>query len=447
MKFAHEFKEALGREGYPAHWIDSAIPYSQLKKCLKKVQQELRGLGLEPETLQQLLAAHAVSAEGDTVPVAKYNLDASGSHMLRPRLSFFVQLKDGVVVDAALSPASRAFLQKFAAARGTFPSVAQGLGVQPGTNLSDHGLNEPSSMVNAYLNKCSLASAQPGDTGGQPHRVEVPLVFDSEFFDILQNDVTGLDALQRQEQRIMKADITDLGRDISTVTRPSRFAKTDLSRWRELFELYVHAQVFFSTQEREHGPRRSGKALKQLVWFQKEINDRKLAEHFKLSASRDAYSRFLKLNATLLQNLKFQEINQTAITKILKKFDKRTSLGVSRTFPTVINSRAFIAESVAKDICAVVTQELITVVPRFEDYMCPICLSIAWLPRELKRQCPLCREGVVLEADLSNLDRDLEKFLRRYFRKETSEKQRANEIERGIELYGEAYEHSSCTVM
>ena len=103
MKFAHEFKEALSREGmscssthstrhlyhhlymradhshlplgYPTRWLDSAIPYSQLKKCLKKVQRELRELGLDPETLQQLLAAHALSSEGDPVPVAKYNLD------------------------------------------------------------------------------------------------------------------------------------------------------------------------------------------------------------------------------------------------------------------------------------------------------------------------------------------------------------------------------------
>ena len=61
--------------GYPTRWLDSAIPYSQLKKCLKKVQQELRELGLDPETLQQLLAAHAVSHQGDPVPVARYNLD------------------------------------------------------------------------------------------------------------------------------------------------------------------------------------------------------------------------------------------------------------------------------------------------------------------------------------------------------------------------------------
>lgn len=41
--------------GFPAHWVDHAIPYGQLKKCLKKVQRELQDLGLEPETLRALI--------------------------------------------------------------------------------------------------------------------------------------------------------------------------------------------------------------------------------------------------------------------------------------------------------------------------------------------------------------------------------------------------------
>ena len=52
MKFSHEFKEALLREGFPAYWVESAIPYGQLKKVIKKVKKELEDtledLGLEP---------------------------------------------------------------------------------------------------------------------------------------------------------------------------------------------------------------------------------------------------------------------------------------------------------------------------------------------------------------------------------------------------------------
>jgi hypothetical protein len=55
MKFAHEFKAALVREGFPMHWVDSAIPYGQLKKCIKKVEKELRSIGLDSATLAQLI--------------------------------------------------------------------------------------------------------------------------------------------------------------------------------------------------------------------------------------------------------------------------------------------------------------------------------------------------------------------------------------------------------
>lgn len=50
-------------------------------------------------------------------------------------------------------------------------------------------------------------------------------------------------------------------------------------------------------------------------------------------------------------------------------------------------------------------------------------------------------------VSLANLDEDLIRFLERWFRKETKEKQKANEIERGKELFGEGYEHTSCSVM
>jgi E3 ubiquitin-protein ligase BAH len=54
MKFAHEFVASLKKEEYPPGWLDSAISYRKLKKCIKKVEGELRGLGLDPKILEQL---------------------------------------------------------------------------------------------------------------------------------------------------------------------------------------------------------------------------------------------------------------------------------------------------------------------------------------------------------------------------------------------------------
>jgi E3 ubiquitin-protein ligase BAH len=53
----------------------------------------------------------------------------------------------------------------------------------------------------------------------------------------------------------------------------------------------------------------------------------------------------------------------------------------------------------------------------------------------------------ILTRSVDNLDYNLTKYLRTYFRKEVNEKQRANEIECGIEVFGEGYKHSRCVVM
>ncbi len=150
-------------------------------------------------------------------------------------------------------------------------------------------------------------------------RVEIPLTFDAEFFGLLQDDVSTLHALQAVEERAMINEIGTLGSDVAKLATPrSRSGRTDLYPWREIFDLYLQAGVFFSTNELDHGSRTSAIALKQLQWFQGEIVTRELVKSFKLNASRRAFEHFTKINLALLQNLKFQEINQLAISKILK---------------------------------------------------------------------------------------------------------------------------------
>lgn len=99
---------------------------------------------------------------------------------------------------------------------------------------------------------------------------------------------------------------------------PSKFHRTDLNRWRELFEVYIQSGIFFSTHELDHGQRNSTTAARQLQKFQSEVVRMGLVEKFKLPESRRALQRFVQINITLLQTLRFQEINQRAISKILK---------------------------------------------------------------------------------------------------------------------------------
>lgn len=282
MKFGHTFQEALKRESYPQHWVEKAITYRQLKKILGMVREELITKGYDPNTLHKLLADHN----------AKYSLETGGSHLLRPRL----------VVRPLLPRSSPVPLD-------------------PWEKLE--AATESATPVPAPEETTEPRAADAGTDGQEAQSwVKIPLNSDAKFFNVLQSDVDELDTLQAEERRSMNDVITALGNEISEVAKPRkrliRVHKSDLYRWREIFELYLAAEVFFSTAETTGGVRNSEKARKQLVWFQEELEKREILRKFKLATSINAYNRFLVLNATLLQNVRFQELNQMAVVKIIK---------------------------------------------------------------------------------------------------------------------------------
>lgn len=84
MKFAHEFKDALEREGFPPHWIESAIPYGQLKKCIKKVKRELESFGLDSQTLGLLIPRSREKDDcGFDIPLVAFRYNFTGEQTLR----------------------------------------------------------------------------------------------------------------------------------------------------------------------------------------------------------------------------------------------------------------------------------------------------------------------------------------------------------------------------
>ncbi|KAI0153330.1 RING-14 protein [Xylariaceae sp. FL1272] len=443
MKFAQEFRKALQREEFPQKWVDCAIPYGQLKKCLKKVTSELQELGLGKDTLAGL----AESRRSDSDFCFRYYLDGKTDHSahFRPRLTVFVQLKDGIAVDARLTPATREFLEKIALEQTPKPTGDLPL-VTTARYLGDQG--NPNEL-------------------GDVRQVEVPLVFDAQFFEILQTDVSNIGTLQEEEQLKLQNQITQLGQDLGTTVDPSqgRKAKANLEVWRNIFELYLDARVFFAARERNSDARTSAQAVEQLHWFQDQVVQRRLVQKLKSSSSQAAFGTFVQLNVALLSILKFREINNLAVQKILKKFDKRTSLGVSKTFPAAVNSDRLLASRVARDVCAQMSTQLISTVPQLDDYLCPICLSVAYWPVKLQCQhtfcsrclvkmsrkgerfCPLCRADTIMLAGLENFDADRAAFLRKYFPKEVKEKVRANERERNQEIFGPGHKNVECCVM
>lgn len=114
-------------------------------------------------------------------------------------------------------------------------------------------------------------------------------------------------------------------------------------------------------------------------------------------------------------------------------------------------SDPFFSESLAKSVNYVIAENLLTILPQLDDYTCPVCASITFKPirlscghvfcircliklqRQKTSNCPICRRDVVMEADSSNLDENLLKFLQLYFPKEVKAKQLENEKALGLD--------------
>jgi E3 ubiquitin-protein ligase BAH len=132
MKFAHNFQQTLERENFPSRWVEQAIPYGQLKKCLKQIQRELDAFGLDPETLRQLRDCDPTSDPSSPVGL-KYRLlqDAGNGSHVRPSLTVNIRVRDGIAIDASLSPASKRVLERIALKQAESPAVT------PITSLSE----------------------------------------------------------------------------------------------------------------------------------------------------------------------------------------------------------------------------------------------------------------------------------------------------------------------
>ncbi|KAK8254416.1 SPX domain-containing protein [Phyllosticta capitalensis] len=462
MKFAHAFRERLQNDGYPAEWVDAAISYRQLKKCIKKVERELERLGLDVETLGQALRSAEKERDERHAEYLLLDPDADASRapvVFEPKLLIAVDEATGAPLDARLSPTTRDYLQQLALSKPAGPRVAQLRCLDSSSDQDSSGGASPPPDSN---------SSAPCRPLFRPFRmVELPLTSDSEFFGILQTELSGLAALQSRETARLSAQVTALGAIASKATEPTA-SKADLAAWRRVFELYVDSQIFFSTATAA-GERQRDAATAQalLSRFSDELGRQGVARGFKRKESAAAFERFVRLNVEMLLSLRFQEINDLAMTKILKKFDKHTALNIKSTFPATL-SRAPLSlhpVSTAKAICQQLSTSLLPLIPSLDDYLCPVCFSISWRPirlrcnhifcirclvvlqRAAQDHCPLCRGNVVMEADSANLDPALARFLQRYFPDEVRAKQRENEVAVGVDRYGESFRETRCVVM
>jgi E3 ubiquitin-protein ligase BAH len=486
MKFGQGFQASLERGEYPREWIDSAISYKKLKKCIKRVQQELRSYGLDQETLnalwQHVNRTGPSSVKGDRL--LHYDDRSNGKVEFTPKLTIAIDPRDGSPMDAWLSPETRRHLQKFA--HSPNPKVVE---VDDSGSLNGDQLQRERQEDRLRTENCEddtntgrmVDQTEPSDL----ETIEIPLTSDSEFFQILRREVANLDKLQSKEQSSIELEIVQLGEDLRKLKlSKKRRSKEEIQAWRRIFELYNDAEIFLSSHEADAGARDVPHAQKQLEYFNKQVADSPSSARNKLGRDATiAVDRFLKINLDLLRLMKYQDINRTALTKIMKKFDKQTALHAQATIPDSLKSKSLITTDLAKATCFTISEEILQIIPQLSDYICPVCFSVTYKPvrlscnhvfcircmvvmqRENQKHCPLCRAEVVLAADAGklrpsihkqrmslihsdNIDYELKHFLEKNFKAEVKEKQKANEEAVAIDNFGELHgKPMKCVVM
>ena len=321
MKFGHTFKQSLRNEGFPPEWIDSAISYSQLKKCIKRLTDELRQVGLDPETLSKLLRHvedyNASTAQDDDqerpfeyILNADDSTDASSKARkpFQPKLLFYVNETTGEVHSAKLDEETKCKLQMLAVETGM-------------TQL--RVFEDPASSLKSSDSLDQSSPTSPVQVNASKHRpgyrtVEVPLNSDTEFFTRLSSEVSGLERLQEREEKRMHSQIEDLGKQIAKMTDPDRRSnRKTLAAWRQVFQMYVEEGIFFGNTEVDHKSHDSDKAMQRLAEFSNKVAQAGIVEKLKKD-NLQALNMFMHINREILQGLRFGEINHSAMVKILK---------------------------------------------------------------------------------------------------------------------------------
>lgn len=154
----------------------------------------------------------------------------------------------------------------------------------------------------------------------------IPLLSDTAFFQLLSTTLQSLSAHLLIVRSDFVTTLHTLSRDISLSARPvsssssfrphssssdpasisipsSNFAataKSDLYSWREIFQLYIEAEVFESVSEADRGERTVEDVETRLQVFAERVKKQELVSKLRLRQSQRALETFLELNAFIL---------------------------------------------------------------------------------------------------------------------------------------------------
>ena len=164
--------------------------------------------------------------------------------------------------------------------------------------------------------------------------VVIPLASDTAFFHALVQAHTSLSSRLMALSEEFRTNLDVLARDISSTAKPmsesssfqpyshdtnpvaitvrapnaltAQFTKSDLYAWREIFQLYLDAEVFESQSEESRGERAIEDAEERLAKFMQQLSERGFSDgtRLKMQRSKHAMRKFLELNASVLNLFK-----------------------------------------------------------------------------------------------------------------------------------------------
>jgi hypothetical protein len=329
------------------------------------VVNELASLGLQPFVLQELLehgdnveavvhsgreSAASNSSHGSLTsssPRVVYEL-TSTPNSTEPRLRLRVKFQPQMSVDLSSYRESE-----------RLDAGSSDVGSQD--DVAGHTqITSPKYVLISILtnfNSCRIVSVSSGNaaTAGTKEFI-IPLLSDTAFFQLLSTALQSLSTHLLNVHSEFIATLDALSRDISLSARPVsssstvhphssssshdasvRFsssifaagAKSDLYTWRELFQLYVEAEVFECVGEAHRGERTVEDSEAQLQAFMGRVAQRGFLKKLKLTQSRISLQTFLQLNIFILN------IKKVSIYQSIHASKRLINAGVSFNLPVM----------------------------------------------------------------------------------------------------------------
>ncbi|KAI0713987.1 hypothetical protein C8Q76DRAFT_844656 [Earliella scabrosa] len=367
----------------PPELRESAIEYRRLKKIINRIVPELTVLRLSPDVLQAVISA----GQNDKGKRRERYLPSAS-----PPLS---------AEDADSSPGPRVIYELVHVA--DHPRLP--------TNTRTPSPSIPLRLL-PHRPICSFLffTHLPTLPLGSSRELIIPLASHTPFFRTLSDALHTLSANLVTNRAEFESTLHALTHAISAAARPSSStssyhayspfssdpanisissnalaislaisSKSDLETWRQIFQLYVEADIFQGHQERFRGERDVQDAQARLAAFSANVQDRIAsgALKLKLKQSRVALQTFMELNTFILDLRKFQHVTSEATRKILKKHAKRTAMPLSPD-PASLAERAVelprtsprdsLSLSLSLVLVHALTETLLPIIPHTDDY-------------------------------------------------------------------------------